>query len=644
MATELGKAYVQIIPSAKGIKGQIENVLGGDVDKAGKSAGKSLGSGIASTFKKVIATAGIGTAISTALNEGGKLQQSIGGVETLFKDSAETIKKYASEAYKGAGISANEYMELSTSFAASLLQSLDGNTQAAAEATNTAINDMADNSAKFGSSMESLQQAYAGFSKGQYQLLDNLKLGYGGTKTEMERLLKDAQALTGVKYDINNLSDVYEAIHVIQGEIGLTGSAANEASETFSGSLNSMKAAATNLLGNLALGEDITPSLIALGETVWNFGVNNLIPMMWNIVTGLGGALKDGAKKILSTDTSVAVSVMDSITKKLPDILKKGVEMVTNISNGILRNIPKVLESVSSLLKNFMSFITQNLPTILQKGVEMVTNIANGISQNIPKVLESVGSMLSNFISFIMQNLPTILQAGVKMLTNLAQGISNTIPTIVSTAAKVVSDLLAKFASHLPQLLQQGITMLGQLAAGLIKAIPTLVSKIPTIISNVVSAFKSHDWGSIGKDIIAGVAKGILNGVGSIVSAAKEAASSAFTAAKKKLGIESPSKVMRDGVGRWIPAGIAVGIEKNSSMVTSAMEELTKEATGTVNASVAMGIGQSSNGKLATSGNNAQGGFQQNVNIYSPRELSPSEVARQTRNATRNMVLSLQGA
>ena len=200
MATELGKAYVQIVPSAKGIKGQIENVL--DAGNAGKSAGKSLGSGIASTFKTVIATAGIGKAISTALNEGGKLQQSIGGVGTLFKDSADTIKKYASEAYKGAGLSANEYMELSTSFAASLLQSLDGKTQVAAEATNTAINDMADNSAKFGTSMESLQMAYAGFSKGQFTLLDNLKLGYGGTKTEMERLLKDAQALTGVKYDI----------------------------------------------------------------------------------------------------------------------------------------------------------------------------------------------------------------------------------------------------------------------------------------------------------------------------------------------------------------------------------------------------------------------------------------------------------
>lgn len=592
---------MQIIPSAKGIKGQIENIVNPNAENAGKSAGKTLGNGIASTFKTVIATAGIGTAISATLNEGGKLQQSIGGVETLFKDSADTIKKYASEAYKGAGISANEYMELSTSFAASLLQSLDGNTQAAAEATNTAINDMADNSAKFGTSMESLQMAYAGFSKGQYTLLDNLKLGYGGTKTEMERLLADAQALTGVKYDINNLSDVYEAIHVIQGEIGLTGSAANEASETFSGSLNAMKAAATNLLGNLALGEDITPSLITLGETVWNFGVNNLLPMMWNIVKGLGGALKDAALQILGTDTSIAFSVMDSITKKLPELLKKGVEIVTNITNGIL--------------------------------------------QNIPKVLQSAGEILSKFISYIMQNLPTIWQAGVNMLSNLAQGIVNNLPTIISTASTVVINLLATFAKHLPQLLQQGITMLGQLAAGLIQAIPTLISKIPTIISNIVSAFKNHSWGSIGGDILRGIASGISNAVGVIVEAATSAAKAAFDAAKDFLGIKSPSRLFRYGIGQYIPEGMALGIKDNVSMVSKAMNDLTKEATGTINADVSMGISQSRYGKLAgTDGMNANSGFQQNVNIYAPKELSPSEVARQTRNATRNMVLTLQGA
>ena len=244
-----------------------------------------------------------------------------------------------------------------------------------------------------------------------------------------------------------------------------------------------------------------------------------------------------------------------------------------------------------------------------------------------------------------MRNLPTILQTGVKMLANLAQGIINNIPTIISTASTVIANLLATFAKHLPQLLQQGITMLGQVAAGLIQAIPTLVGKIPTIISNVVSAFKNHDWGSIGGDIIRGVASGISNAVGVIAEAAKNAARSAFNAAKEFLGIKSPSRLFRYGIGQYIPEGMALGIQDNTAMVSKAMNDLTKEATGTINADVSMGISRSRYGNLAgTDGRNANSGFQQNVNIYSPKELSPSEVARQTRNATRNMVLSLQGA
>ena len=217
--------------------------------------------------------------------------------------------------------------------------------------------------------------------------------------------------------------------------------------------------------------------------------------------------------------------------------------------------------------------------------------------------------------------------------------------SIISTAVTVITNIIATFAKHLPQFLQQGITMLGQLAAGLIQAIPELIGKIPTIISNVASAFKNHSWGSIGADIIRGIAKGISGAVGLIVDAAKNAAKAAFEAAKDFLGINSPSRLFRYTVGQSIPEGMALGIEENVSMVSKAMNDLTKEATGTINTDVSMGITQSKYGKLAgTDGMNANSGFQQNVNIYAPKELSPSEVARQTRNATRNMVLSLQGA
>ena len=592
---------MQIVPSAKGIKGQIENIVNPNAENAGKSAGKSLGGKLVGAFSTVMASAAIGQTITKAFSEGAALQQSMGGIETLFKDNADTVKKYANEAYRTAGLSANDYMESVTSFSASLLQGLGGDTAKAAEVANMAMIDMSDNANKMGTDMELIQNAYQGFAKNNYTMLDNLKLGYGGTQSEMQRLLADAEKISGVKYDMSNLSDVYEAIHVIQGELDITGTTAKEASSTFAGSMAAMQASFSNVLAGLTLGQDITPALQSLISTVITFGKDNLFPMMMNLVQGLGGVIKETAMQVLGTDTSIVTSVMDSIGAKLPNVLEKGVEIVTNVVNGIL--------------------------------------------QNIPKVLQSAGEIISKFVSFIMQNLPNILSSGVQIVLNLVKGIINNLPSIISSASTIIFNLLATFAKHLPQLLQQGITMLGQLAAGLIQAIPTLVGKIPTIFSNIVSAFKKHDWLSIGGDIISGIASGISNAVGTIVEAAKSAAKKAFDAAKEFLGIKSPSRLFRYGIGQYIPEGMALGIKDNVSMVSKAMNDLTKEATGTINADVSMGISQSRYGNLAgMDGRNANGGFQQNVNIYAPKELSPSEVARQTRNTTRNMVLSLQGA
>lgn len=619
---------MQIIPSAKGIKGQIENAIGGDVDNAGKTAGKSLGGKLVGAFSAVMATAAIGETITKAFSEGAALQQSIGGIETLFKDSADTVKKYANEAYRTAGLSANDYMESVTSFSASLLQGLGGDTAKAAEVANMAMIDMSDNANKMGTDMELIQNAYQGFAKNNYTMLDNLKLGYGGTQSEMQRLLADAEKISGIKYDMSNLSDVYEAIHVIQGELDITGTTAKEASSTFAGSMAAMKASFSNVLAGLTLGQDITPALQELASSIMTFVGDNLLPMLWNIVKGIPTVAQEIIKGIVNIDW-----------------IGTATEMIAGLKESIGTAATEYLTSDNAIIPTLLQSITDKLPDVLNQGIEIVTNVVNGILKNIPKVIESAGQVMNNFINFVMQNLPTIWQSGVKMLSNLAKGIMDNLPTIISTAATVISNLLATFAKHLPQLLQQGITMLGQLAAGLIQAIPELVGKIPTIFDEIVSAFKKHDWLSIGSDIISGIAKGILDGVGSIIKAAKEAASSAFKAAKEKLEIQSPSKLFRREIGAQITAGMALGITDKASMVSAAMNDLTKEATGTINADVSMGVSRSRYGKLAgTEGSNANGGFQQNVNIYSPKELSPSEVARQTRNATRNMVLSLQGA
>ena len=318
MATELGKAYVQIMPSAKGISGSISKELSGEATSAGKVAGNN----IVGSIKKIIVVAGIGKALASTIMEGGALQQSIGGVETLFKDNADKVRKYANEAYKAVGVSANEYMENVTSFSASLLQSMGGDTEKAAEVANMAMIDMGDNANKMGTDMRDIQNAYQGFAKQNYTMLDNLKLGYGGTKTEMQRLLADATKLSGVEYNIDNLDDVYNAIHVIQKEIGITGTTALEAEETIQGSFNAMKSAFTNVLGALAIGENLGGALKGLAETMSTFLFDNLLPMVGEIITALPGA------------------ILTFIQAAGPAFMENGAELISSLANGVTEGIP----------------------------------------------------------------------------------------------------------------------------------------------------------------------------------------------------------------------------------------------------------------------------------------------------------------
>ena len=383
MATNLGKAYVQIMPSAKGISGMISKELDGEVRSAGQSAGNSL----MSTIKNAILAAGIGKLFATSLLEGGKLQQSLGGVETLFKNNAETVKQYANEAYRTTGLSANAYMENVTGFSASLLQSLGGDTAKAAKIANMAMIDMADNSNKMGTSMEMIQNAYQGFAKQNYTMLDNLKLGYGGTKKEMERLLADAQKLTGVKYDINNLADVYEAIHVIQKELDITGTTAKEAATTLQGSFASMKASFLNLLGKLSLGQDIKPSLEALAKTTTTFLVGNFLPMVGNILKGL---------------PTLIIGAFSGLAEQLKGIL----------GEKVVAKIQTYLKQVSGAVETFIGVITGALSK--EKGIDLlkvlgikestaktIVNIANNIRTaflNIWQAIKNVGAIVGEFI------------------------------------------------------------------------------------------------------------------------------------------------------------------------------------------------------------------------------------------------------
>lgn len=462
MATEIAQAYVQLIPSARGITGKIQSILDPEASAAGQSAGQSLGSSLVGVMTKVIAAAGIGKAFSAAISEGAALQQSLGGIETLFKGSADKVKGYANEAYKTTGLSANAYMENVTGFSASLLQSLGGDTNKAAETANMAMIDMSDNANKMGTSMESIQMAYQGFAKQNYTMLDNLKLGYGGTKQEMERLLNDAQKLTGVKYDINNLSDVYSAIHAIQENLDITGTTAKEAASTFSGSFESMKAAAQNVLGKLALGENILPSLHALLKTTSTFLFDNFLPMVGNIFSGLGLVLTEGISQIASQlfGDAFGSAVFDQLSR------------VTGIFETFFDMIFGSLSKQDNIdILNTLGF-----------SEEAATQIVN-IAENIRVTFENIGVVAGNVASIVVDFVGDLLgikdgEQGVNLLGIAFESISGFI--------RDASESLSKFTSWLKDsplaldVLKSAVVGITSAWAGY-KAVLTVIKGIETI-------------------------------------------------------------------------------------------------------------------------------------------------------------------
>lgn len=550
--TELAKAYVQIIPSADGVKGKIQEALGGEAESAGKSAGASVGSNLIGTLKKALVVAGIGTAIKESIEAGAELQQSIGGIETLFKENADTVKQYAADAYKTAGLSANDYMQSVTGFSASLLQGLGGDTAKAAEVANMALVDMSDNANKMGSDMGSIQNAYQGFAKQNYTMLDNLKLGYGGTKSEMERLLKDAEKLPeamGKKFDISNLADVYEAIHLVQGELDITGTTSIEAEKTISGSMASMKSSFQNVLADLALGNDLSASMQGLGDSIAAVA-QNIIPVITNIIT------------------SVPTLLVALIPQLIPIVISGAQQLVQGLIDGFSQALPAISGISTQIPDGVITAISTGLPSILQKGVEVITNVANGILQNLPSLISAAGNILGQLLNAFLAGLPGMLDAGVKLVGNIGTGLLQNGPKVLAAIGSVIAQLLSTIVSHLPELLQKGIELIGQLAAGIIEAIPKIALAVPQVISEIKTKFSEIDWGEVGSNIISGIAKGITGAVGKIKEAAEGAARKAYETAKKALGINSPSKLMRDEVGKFIPAGIAEGINRNAKVIS----------------------------------------------------------------------------
>lgn len=597
MATELAKAYVQIIPSAKGIKTNIENEIGGDANAAGVSIGNKL----AGAIKKAIAVAAIGKALGAALTEGAALEQSLGGIETLFKGSADTVIANAQNAYRTAGLSANSYMESVTGFSARLLQSLGGDTEAAAKLADTAMTDMSDNANKMGTRMESIQETYQSLARGNYEMLDNLKLGYGGTQSEMARLINDSGVLgdtmVATAENVNSIGfdKVIEAIHVVQDEMGITGTTAKEAATTLSGSFNSMKASFQNVLGNLALGRDVTPSLNALASTVTTFLGGNLLPAIWNILSALPGALVTFVQALAPQVLTAVSGLMQQIGTGFSSgeqMLTMAGTMISQLGAAITENAPLVFQAANNLINQFAVGIQTYLPLILQIGANILTNIANGILLNIPLLISGAAQMMSGLIGAISSAVPQILQKGAELLVNLVNGFVNNLPQIVAAGAQAIVSLATSIAQNLPQILQSGISIIGQLAAGLVRAIPNLVGKIPQIIQSIISAFGNTDWGSIGRNIISGIANGLASAGGALWDAVKGVLGSFKDNVLAFFGIASPAR-WGVYVGEMIDVGIAGGLERGRNAIADAVRRVQETVKTPIYADARYAFGRS---------------------------------------------------
>ncbi|MGH4125593.1 MAG: hypothetical protein ACREV6_21995 [Clostridium sp.] len=741
----------------QGLSGKLGSMASGALGVASKVTAAML----------AVATGAVVALTKTSVEQYAQFEQLTGGVQTLFKSSSDKVMKYADNAYKTAGMSANEYMSTITGFSASLLQGLGGDTKKAADIGNMAVTDMADNANKMGTGIGNIQTAYQGFAKQNYTMLDNLKLGYGGTKTEMQRLLVDAGKLTGVKYDMKNFSDVITAIHAIQTQTGITGTTAKEAASTIEGSLNMTKSAWANLLTGMADEESDFDGLIKnLVTSVGAFG-ENILPRIEVVINGIGllieklfpliidkipglintilpGLLDAGVKIVASLGngmltslpviislglqviqslitglqtnlpaiTSAVVQIMTSlvtgilqvlpqllsvglqiignlamgiglalptliplalqcvmslvnaIITNLPLLLNAGLQIITGLVTGILTALPMLIAMLPTLITSIVTFITTSLPIIIETGVTLLVALINGLVTALPQLIAMLPQIIDSIIKVLTENLPIILQAGITLLVALIDGLTKALPQLIAMLPQIIDSITTIITKNLPVILQAGMTILVALIDGLIKALPQLIAMLPQIINSVlkvistnlpiilqaaitiiiaiikglvqalpqliamlptiintivkvltdnlpliinaavqimialiggliqaipqliaaipqivialIGAFASVNWGKIGIDILAGIGKGLIAGIGTVIQAAKDAASSIKNAFTDFFDIHSPSRVMRDEVGVMIGKGMADGIKASTPEVVTAASKMSK--------------------------------------------------------------------
>ena len=590
--------------------GQI--IIDTQVDSSGAEKGVKGLSGKLGSFTKTaakttaaIVTAGAGAvaALTTlSINQYAEYEQLVGGAETLFKKSSDKVIEYANNAYKTAGMSANEYMSTITGFAASLLQGLGGDTKKAAEIGNMAVADMSDNANKMGTSMELIQNAYQGFAKQNYTMLDNLKLGFGGTKTEMQRLLQEASKISGIKYDISNFSDIIEAIHVIQNEMGITGTTAKEAATTIEGSLNMTKAAWTNLLTGMAdSNADFDTLINNLVDSASAFG-DNILPRIEIAIKGIGQLVENLLPPIVAR-------LPQLITDILPSLLNAGVQMVGSLGNGIIQALPILINCSVQAIQTILNGITNNLsqitlgamqivqslvdgfvqvaPLLLEAGLQLLIALGQGIADNLPTLMPKIIDCVIKICDTFIENLPLLIDVAVQIILALVQGLVQALPTLIAEVPRILNSFSDAINGALPQILMAGVQIIGMLIMGIIQSIPTLIANIPQIIMAIVNAVTLYNWAGLGKNLITWIKNGMTSMQGNIGAAAKNVAKWVET---------SITGIFKGGLtwGKNLISSVGQGISSMTSFLGSSARSV---ATNALNAIKTKFSGAASIGK-----------------------------------------------
>jgi phage-related protein len=661
----------------------------GDSEQKTSSFGEKLKSGLQTAAKVggaaiTAASGAVVTFTKSAVSSYADFEQLEGGVQKLYGNMGMSLKEYAASsgktvdevrdewqrledaqnlvfnnaknAYRTAGMDMNSYMEAATSFSASLINSLGGDTVKAAEQTDVAMRAISDNFNTFGGDIESVQNAFMGFSKGQFNLLDNLRLGYAGTKEGMQSLIADANEYAkangqAANLSIDSFSDIVTAIDLVQQKQNIAGTTQREAASTIAGSLMMTKAAWQNLVTGITDSNADIDSLLSDVVTSAEAAFGNILPAVERALSGIASLIEKIApliaeklpslvKTVLPSLLGAATSLLNGVIAALPSLIQVLVEqiptVVTTLITGIVETLPMFLDAgaqivqsltqgmsidemitkAGELLTGFVEKALDYLPDLLDAGIEFVDNMAQGVGNNLPAIMDAIGTVISRLITLLTTRMPEFLQKGIELISRIANGIINNLPTIISSLVQVIVRLIATLAQNFPQFLQKGIELIGQLASGLIRAIPNLIRQIPTIIRSIVQAFGSYDWGSIGRNLIDGIKNGIFNAGRNLVSAAISVVANAWNSMKSWLGIASPSKKAEKILGKNWVLGIGEGFTKNMPAVEDEMVGAVEDAFGAIGDSMTVPDFAQTSTYSVSDGGRRTGSFAPVFNIY----------------------------